>query len=279
MNFNIIAEKYEKISSIQTNASGILFNLLDIKASESVLDVGCGPGNLTRKINEITGVKVMGIDPSASMIEEAKKAANGKDIFFEIKTAEDMDYENQFDVIFCNSAFQWFKKPDNALKKFYTALKANGRAGIQAPARQDYCPNFVMAIDEIKNNEKTKDVFTHFKSPWTFYETADDYKKMFEEAGFDVAFAKIKTETSMNSPDKVYEIFSSGAIAGYLNPENYGINISNEYIKNFNDIIKCSFKDQSDKNGTVELKFNRIYLIALKRGTAPNPRQFKRRKA
>jgi ubiquinone/menaquinone biosynthesis C-methylase UbiE len=265
MNFNEIAERYEKISMIQKSAAEILFNLLDIRLNEAVLDAGCGSGNLSKKIKGMTKAKVFGIDPSSQMIEEAIKSNTDPDIIFEINNAENISYENKFDVIFCNSAFQWFKDPDKAVKNFYNALKNNGRAGIQAPATKEYCPNFIRAIESIKKDDSTKVVFKYFKNPWIFYETEEDYKKIFIKAGFDVPFSKLESITTKNTPDETFTIFSSGAIAGYLNQDYYDINITDEYMSNFKKIIKKEFTKQAGRDNRLDLTFNRIYLIAYKK--------------
>lgn len=72
------------------------------------------------------------------------------DVVYGIKSAEDMDYEESFDVIFCNSTFQWFKDPEKAIKNCNRALRKNGRISIQTPAKKIYCSNFVEAIEMMK---------------------------------------------------------------------------------------------------------------------------------
>ena len=52
--FSKIATKYEQYSSLQKSAANFLLALLEIKGDEDVLDLGCGVGNLTRKIREMT---------------------------------------------------------------------------------------------------------------------------------------------------------------------------------------------------------------------------------
>ncbi|MDR1617232.1 MAG: class I SAM-dependent methyltransferase [Syntrophomonadaceae bacterium] len=83
---------------------------------------------------------VVGIDPSTKIIEESKKRYRNE-IVFEVNTAENIGYENTFDVIFCNSAFQWIKNQEIAIEKFPISLKNKGRIGIQTPAKEIYCPN------------------------------------------------------------------------------------------------------------------------------------------
>jgi len=126
-----------------------------------------------------------------------------------------------------------------------------------------YCPNFIEAIELVKRDERTKDTFAHFKEPWFFLETAEEYKSLFEKCGFKVVFSKIEEITTKHTSDEVFRILSSGAIAGYLNQDYYDI-MTKDYISAFKEIVRKAFKQQSDKNGIVKLKFNRVFLIAIK---------------
>ncbi len=116
IDFSKIATKYEDYSLIQKSTAGILLEILEIGDNDDVLDLGCGVGNITREIRKITKSKVVGIDPSEGMIKEAIGKSRGFDIIFKVESAEEMDYKDCFDVIFCNSSFQWFIDPENLLK-------------------------------------------------------------------------------------------------------------------------------------------------------------------
>ncbi|MGD1005769.1 MAG: methyltransferase domain-containing protein [Ignavibacteriaceae bacterium] len=265
INFSNIAKKYHEISTVQKSASENLFNLLDIKPEESVLDVGCGTGNLTSKIKAITSGRVIGIDASEGMVEEAVKNYRNIGIEFLAKNIQDISFDEEFDVIFCNSTFQWFKNIGFTLKKLCKALKPGGRIAIQAPATESYCPNFLSAVNGIvTDDEEIGEVFSFFKSPWLFFETAEEYTKIFEEGGFKVTLSGIESQSAMYTPEKVFEIFSSGAIAGYLNQDNYSIKIDNDYIERFKNLVNGEIAKQADKNGLVNLIFKRIYLLAFK---------------
>ena len=165
-NFSEISKKYEKDSVVQKSASEILFDLLEIQPKDDVLDLGCGTGHISRLIRAKTSGKVVGVDPSDGMIEKAKERFSNQDISFHVCSAEQLDYQKEFDIIFCNSAFQWFVNPAKAIKACHNSLTINGKMAIQAPAKDDYCPNFLKAIDDVKNHKATQNIFKSFANPY-----------------------------------------------------------------------------------------------------------------
>jgi len=199
------------------------------------------------------------------MIREASRGKDGPDIIFEVKKAEELNYEDFFDVIFCNSSFQWFKNPEPVINNCYRALRKNGRVGIQAPAKNIYCPNFIQAVEMVRNHPRTGKTFAYFKNPWFFLETEEEYKSLFERAGFNVLFLRIEEVKTLHTQEEVFKIFESGAAAGYLNQDFYEAPIDKEYVENFSLIIKDIFNNQADEKGFIELIFNRIYLVAIKK--------------
>ncbi len=263
-NFTEISSKYENDSIVQKSASEILFDLLDIQTSDDVLDIGCGTGHLTKIIRDKTNGKVVGIDPSKGMIEKAKEKYANHGIVFRNCSAEELDYQNEFNKIFCNSSFQWFKDHRKALKACHNALKQNGKIAIQAPAKEIYCPNFIEAINAVRINESTRTVFEFFTPPWLFLNTSDEYSALFQETGFKVERSWIDEAVTYHSSEEAYKIFESGAAAGYLNQDYYSVSISQEYIEEFRKVVRNSFDEQAGETGKVKLVFYRIYLLAIK---------------
>lgn len=263
--FSQIATRYEQNSIVQKNAADPLFSLLAIGGGDDVLDLGCGAGNLTQKIREITTGKVVGMDPSEGMLREADAKYGGPAMDFRLGDAESLDFRDAFDVIFCNSAFQWVQKPRRALGNCFTALRRCGRMGIQAPARREYSPNFIAALRAVAEDPRTGPTFANFRPPWLFLESAEDYRALFEEAGFSVPVARIEEVRMRRTPDEVFSIFGSGAAAGYLNGEYYRNPVDECYSEAFNEIIHDEFRRQTENDGMVDLLFYRIYLLAVKK--------------
>jgi len=262
--FTKIASSYDKKGIVQKSASGKLFELLGVKEDEDVLDVGCGTGSLTSKIRAITAGRVVGIDPSEGMIEKARNAYKDSGVTFLQSCAEDVEYENRFDVIFCNSAFQWLKNTEPALARLHKALRPGGRIGVQAPATSLYQPNIIKATEQISVEPETKDTFARFESPWVFFETADEYTRLFESAGYKVACSRLETTSSTHTPREAFGIFESGAAAGYLNSAHYKAPVDDSYIENFKKIVMKSFVAQAGPEGLLNFAFKRIYLLAFR---------------
>ena len=265
-NFSEIAKYYDSSSVVQKSSADILLELLKIGDTDDVLDIGCGTGYLTRKIRAITKGRVVGIDPYPSMIDEARRQSKKLNIEYEVKSAEEIKYEEEFDIILCNSVLQWFRDTELAISNLWKAIRKGGKIGVQAPAKKIYCPNFIEAIEKVKKDRRTQHIFAHFREPWFFLETVDEYKSLFERHGFEVIFSEIREVISEHTPDEVFSIFKSGAIAGYLNQDFYeGVELTENYVSAFLQIIRKSFEKQADERGVVKLVFRRLFLVGVKR--------------
>lgn len=263
-NFSEIAERYEKNALVQRSAADQLFDLIGIGGTEDVLDLGCGTGHLAKRIRETTRGKVVAVDASEGMIKEARHKYSDANICFEVCPADRLPHKDSFDVIFCNSTFQWFKDPVPVLASCHGALRRKGRIGIQAPARNAYSPNFMDVLERVRAAPHLRAQFESFEVPWLFLDSAEEYRKLFEDAGFEVLHAAIERVVSSHTPEEVFAIFDSGAAAGYLNDEFYGTPLSETYIAAFREVAKEAFRTQAGSDDQVDLIFFRIYLSARK---------------
>ncbi len=265
INFNSKASTYANSALVQKQTTEILLKLLSIQPKEDVLDLGCGPGHITKKISQITEGTVLGIDVSQGMIEQAINSSQEfSNLRYSVMDAENLELPTNFDVIICGSTFQWFQKPENVLTRCFNVLKQGGRIGIQAPATQLFCPNFVEAIEKVRMHPLTREIFKHFKSPWFFLESKEEYEQLFKNCGFDIIYSELKAESNLFSIEQAYKVYQSGAENGYLNQSFYTVSLTDEYINDFRELVIEALKEQSNSSGMVDLKFNRIYIIAKK---------------
>jgi ubiquinone/menaquinone biosynthesis C-methylase UbiE len=100
--------------------------LLDPKASESVLDVGCGQGVYARTLPH--NVDYTGIDSSKELIVEAKKLTkNAKQVYFVADATKGLPVPaDSFNHVVCILALQNMRDGASAIANMGTALKAGG---------------------------------------------------------------------------------------------------------------------------------------------------------
>lgn len=267
VNFDNSAQIYEESGLVQKAAGERLLSLLSIPPEADVLDLGCGSGGMTSRIAAATTGQVLGIDISECMVNEARERYMYKgNLRFLVKDVMELDYNNAFDRIFCNSAFQWFSEPETVITRCFTALREGGIIGIQAPATADYCPQFIYAMEKVRCDPSTGAIYKHYKNPWSLFDSADDYQTVLSHAGFIVELCRVVREKTMYMPGEVYGIFHSGAENGYLNQDYYDIPIDQNYIKTCRTIIQDAFSELTDGRGLIELVFTRAYMVARKPG-------------
>ncbi len=93
----------------------------------TALDLGCGTGELMRRILEKDGSKVLyGLDLSEQMLETAKKKLGGK-VDLVLGDSEHLPFEDaSFDVVYCNDSFHHYPAPDEVLGEVFRVLKPGG---------------------------------------------------------------------------------------------------------------------------------------------------------
>jgi trans-aconitate methyltransferase len=197
------------------------------------------------------------------MVAEARRGGD-EAICFSLSCAEDLAFDSEFDVIFSNSALQWFRDPERALARMRSALRPGGRMGLQAPATQAYCPTFVEAMARVAAHPDTRDTFARFRSPWFFLETAAEYVALLERAGLAVKLARLQENPVRQAPEAAMSTFESGAVAGYLGPDCYDVALDDVYARRVREIVRDALEAQADGEGMVDLIFNRVFLVATR---------------
>ena len=139
-----LTEAYSKFQPQYQNVSGLkLLEHLNIHAGQTIVDLGCGTGELTRHVATPVGPsgRVIGIDPSTDRIENARRLASAIDqphdsatVQHVVGTAEDLPHllsANTVDMVYLNSAFHWIEDKASALRSIFAVLKpATGILGI-----------------------------------------------------------------------------------------------------------------------------------------------------
>jgi len=161
---------------------GIL-SFLQPKADEIILDLGCGTGDLTKKISE-TGASVIGVDSSPEMITKAK--IKFPELEFKVVDARRIQYQDHFHAIFSNAVLHWVSPPEEAVASMYHALKPGGRIVVEFGGKG----NNEHMLAALRKVLIAKNYHDNAKINFWFYPSIGEYSTLLEKTGFRVIRAE-----------------------------------------------------------------------------------------
>ncbi|MEK3884555.1 methyltransferase domain-containing protein [Paenibacillus sp. PL2-23] len=159
-----------------------LLDWLQPKRGESILDLGCGTGDLTFEIAQ-SGASVMGMDASVDMIRRAKEKI--PDILFHVGDGQQFNVDIPMDAVFSNAAFHWMKDAEGVLHSVWQALKPGGRLVAEFGGK-DNVKAIVNAMTDVLTAQYGIDAAS--RNPW-FFPSLAQYCQLLESQGFTVRAA------------------------------------------------------------------------------------------
>ena len=147
--WNEVAPRYHKrwasINQGPFQSTSKLIQCLDVNKGDSVFDLACGTGVVTKKIKQKVGSLgyVVGGDTSITAIKTAKKWVGVQtNLDFVNMDAENFSFSKQFDIITCQYALFFFPNAQKALKNIKKNLKKTGKLGITVHGAAEKVPFF-----------------------------------------------------------------------------------------------------------------------------------------
>jgi trans-aconitate 2-methyltransferase len=155
--------------------------LLQPRPGERILDLGCGPGQLTQKIAE-SGAEVVGVDASPSMIGQARQ--NFPALRFVLQDAAALTFDQEFDAVFSNAALHWMLDPAAVVTAVSKALRPGGRFVAEMGGKGNI-QTIVSAIQRV--------VLQYHPLPPSrqYYPSVSEYTAILEAHGLEVRLAQL----------------------------------------------------------------------------------------
>ncbi len=117
------AQQYGQIGGFVPDLAADLMEWLAPLPNERVLDLGCGDGRFTARL-QATGATVIGVDCSPAMVE----AARSRNLIVEEADATALPFGYAtFDAVFSNAALHWIRDQDAMLREVRRVLRPGGR--------------------------------------------------------------------------------------------------------------------------------------------------------
>ncbi|XP_065222819.1 juvenile hormone acid O-methyltransferase-like isoform X2 [Planococcus citri] len=177
---------------------------LDKKKNLKILDMGCGPGDLTLELlNLIPNTeKMVGIDKSDAMIDFANTHYQCKDERLHFKKEDiycvDTKY-SQFDAVFSFFVLQWVNQR-KAVTNIYNVLKPGGQVLLLFISDS---PNYEL-ISQLALTRKWSPYLKDY-SPKRFNDETPDIAIIMEQLGFNITTCLNENKSHAFSKEKYYE--------------------------------------------------------------------------
>jgi trans-aconitate 2-methyltransferase len=233
-----------------------------VRAEEvaSIVDLGCGPGTLTRTLcDRWPKAHVLGVDNSPEMLEQAKSLAIPGRLAFVHGDVATWTPEKPIDLVVSNAVLQWVDHHERVLVHVSKMLSDHGTLAIQLPCRF-HGPSYT-AIEATAGDPrwsaKLKGVGLHRDS----VKPIEWYVQQLHDLGFDVNAWETTYMHVLRGENPILEWMRGTALRPLLS------RLEAHEIPEFEKQLAARFSESfPTRNGVTILPFPRLFLVATFRG-------------
>ena len=176
------AATYDRVSSPLVKLATAVLDRLDLQGDETVLDAGCGSGNVTRMLLErLPRGHVIAVDGALSMVEHARAALDGRATVLQGDLTE-LVLEERVDAVFSSAVFHWIADHDRIFEGLFAALRPGGRLVAQCGGEGNI-ERFHEAARAVGATAPYAEYLAGWAGPWHFAGPVETAARL-ERAGF-----------------------------------------------------------------------------------------------
>ncbi len=205
-------DQYHKFQAQRSAPFDDLLKLVDVRPRLKVIDLGCGTGELTRRLaDSLPESEVLGLDSSPQMLAKAESVKR-PGLTFEL--GDQSQLASEWDLIFSNAALQWSENHPALIRHLYGRLRQGGQLAVQIPSNHDHISHRL--ILETAREAPFQTILKGFVRIAPVLPIGD-YAQSFFELGAEniVVFEKIYPHVLENA-DAVIEWISGTALVPYF---------------------------------------------------------------
>jgi len=162
------ATKYARVATPQREWSDAVLSRLELEGDETVMDAGCGTGGVTAHLLELLPEgRVIAVDGSPSMIEEARERLPADRVEFVCQDLARLDLGERVDHVFSNATFHWIPDHDTLFSRLRQTIEPGGTLVAQCGGRGNVA-EIVAALEQVTREEPFADFVGKVESPWNF---------------------------------------------------------------------------------------------------------------
>lgn len=243
---------YDQAHSFVAKYGEGMLSHLNPRRGETILDLGCGTGELTNEIF-LSGAKVTGVDNSSEMIVTAK--SKFPQIEFYQMDARRLKFDCRFDAIFSNAVLHWIPEKEMVIESMNSVLKENGRMVLEFGGEGNIAEMRKALGDTFIQNGYPENAKIDF---W-YFPSIEEYTADLEKRNFKVVHAEhFYRNTPLKGKDGIKDwfiMFGDNFFGGI--PANEKENILNE--------VQDKLKPTHFIDGVWYADYTRIQIVAIKK--------------
>ena len=188
------AAGYDASFSFVTTYGTPLLDLLDVRAGERILDIGCGTGHQAAEI-AARGAIVVGLDSDSAMLEIARR--EHPSVTFAQADAQSAEAVHAvsggvpFGAVLSNAALHWMPSQDNVIAAVHGVLEPGGRLVVEMGG----VGNVERITAAIRSARRDIGLDADVASSWTFPSPGEQAARL-EKHGFVVRLLQLVDRTT-----------------------------------------------------------------------------------
>ncbi|NKB56690.1 MAG: methyltransferase domain-containing protein [Alphaproteobacteria bacterium] len=225
-----------------------------IDAPGTVVDLGCGPGNVTPLLRQRwPSARMVGLDNSDEMLARARDSL--PDVTFEKTDIANWQPDTVYDIIYSNAALQWIVGHDDLFANIAARVAPGGVLAVQMP-RNFEAPSHSLMLDVVREGpwrEILEPVWVNVptQAPSYYYNLLDPLVR-------DLHIWETEYLQVLEGDNPVAEYTKGTWLTRFLNPLDEPW--CSEFEAIYRDRIVAAYPPES--NGKTLFPFRRLFIVA-----------------
>ena len=208
-------EVYDQFKEERSAPFYELLSLVESRSDLSVIDLGCGTGELTsRLLDYLEDSKVLGIDSSEEMLEKAAHYKTSRLNFEKRSIEEQLHLGDTYDLVISNAAIQWCSNHKELFPRIISKIKAGGQLAVQIPSNHEYIVH--QLLRKIAGSEPYKTAYNSWEREYTVLKIEDYAGILFNHNGKEITVYEKVFPHVLENAEAIFAWASGTAMLPYI---------------------------------------------------------------
>ncbi|MGU3376883.1 methyltransferase domain-containing protein [Chryseobacterium sp. M5A1_1a] len=208
-------EVYDQFKEERSAPFFDLLNLVESRTGISVIDLGCGTGELTSKLLDyLEDSRVLGIDSSEEMLEKAAQFKTSRLTFEKRSIEEQLHLGDTYDLVISNAAIQWCNNHMELFPRIISKVKERGQLAVQIPSNHEYVVH--QLLRKIAGTEPYKTAYRSWERESPVLKIEDYAKILFDNKGREITVYEKVFPHVLENAEAVFTWASGTAMLPYI---------------------------------------------------------------